>query len=83
MMSQRLLKCRVSGGMFSNERVIIVRRKGNGSVEFFVPQESVQGEGEDGRVRVEVLVRPDSTWAVLPTTYRDSIPVDDEELVPS
>lgn len=77
------LRCSVSEGMFSNERVIIVRRKGNGSVEFFVPQESVQGKGDNGRVQVEIFERPDSKWAVLPTPYRDSIPVDEAELVPS
>ena len=82
-MAQSWLKCRVSNGMFSNERMIIVHRKGNGSVEFFVPQESVEGEGEDARVQVEVLDRKDSKWAVLPTPYRDSIPINEEELVPS
>lgn len=77
------LKCHVSKGMFSNERAIVVRRKGNGTLEFFVPQVAVRGEGEGGRVEVSVIDRQGAKWAVLPTPYKESIPVDEEELVPA
>ena len=79
----RWLKCRVSKGMFSNERTISVRRKGNGIQEFFVPQSAVDTEGDAGRVKVLVIERLDVKWAVLPTPYRESIPVDEDDVIPA
>ena len=76
---ERWLQCRVSDGMFSDERAIIVRRRGNGTVGFFVPMQFTRG---DSRVRVKVFQRGDCTWAELPTPYHDSIPVEENELDP-
>ena len=75
------LKCRVSGGMFSDERTVIIRRRGNGSIEFFVTDSYVHGSGNEGSVDVVIFSRDDGKWVELPTPYRDSIPVDDAQLV--
>ena len=77
------LKCHVLKGMFSDERTIIVRRKPNGTVEFFVPQSAVRGEGDAGRVEVTIIEREGAKWAVLPTPYKESIPVEEDELIPA
>lgn len=77
------LKCRVFKGMFSNERTIVVRVKGNHPSEFIVPDHAVQQHNHESRVRVKVLNRSDATWVVLPTTDHESVPVEDTELVPS
>lgn len=79
----RWLRCHVGDGMFRNERAIIVRFRGNGSFEAFVPVEVVEGEGEQGRVAVDVFTREDGRWAVLPTPYRKTLPIDEEQLVPT
>ena len=80
---EQWLRCRVFKGMFSNERTIVVRVKGNGSVEFIVPQSSVQENNDEGRVRVTVVNRADAKWAVIPTAYRESVPIEEAELVAS
>ncbi|MEE9598024.1 MAG: hypothetical protein V3V96_14720 [Acidiferrobacterales bacterium] len=73
----------MSEGMFSNERVIILQIKGSGSIEEFVPADDVQGEGHEGRVRVHVVDREDGPWAVLPTSYRKTVPVDEGQFAPA
>lgn len=75
------LKCRVVNGMFSDEFTVVIRRRGNGSVEFFVPNDQVKrGTGECGSVRVKVFRRHDGPWVELPTPYGDSVPVEEAEL---
>lgn len=75
----RWLRCRVTDGMFSNERTVVIRRRGNGTVAFFVPAQSTEG---GSRVRVRVFHRIDGAWAELPTPYHDSIPIEEKELDP-
>jgi hypothetical protein len=80
-MAQQWLKCRVSEGMFSNERVIVFRGKGNDSIEEFVPADMVEvREGQEGRVRVFIVTRDDGPWAILPTPYSKTVPIDKEQL---
>lgn len=78
---QRWLKCESAPGMFSDERTIIVRVKGIGSIEHFVPQALVQGNGADALVSVTVVRDHPGTWVELPTQYRRAIPVDEDQLV--
>lgn len=80
-MAQQWLKCNVSEGMFSNERVIAFNMRGNGSLEEFVPADKVEGQGKDGRVKVRVITRDDGQWAVLPTPYSETVPVELTQLV--
>jgi hypothetical protein len=76
------LNCQVLKGMFSDERTVVVRRKGNGTIEFIVSETFVNDtDPKGGKVQVTVIERGGTKWAVLPTSYSESIPVDDSELV--
>lgn len=75
------LKCRVVKGMFSDEFTVVVHRRGNGTVEFFVSSKDVKKQADEtGTVRVKVFQRQDGPWAELPTPYRDAVPVEEGEL---
>ena len=75
------LRCTVREGMFSDERIVIVSERGNGPVEFIVPESFVEGDGDNGSVQVRVYQAYGGQWAELPTPNRDAIPIDDEQLV--
>jgi hypothetical protein len=76
------LRCTIKEGMFSDEVVVEVRRKKGGSQTFVVDKTAVNVDAEGcGRVRASVVRRNDTTWAVLPTEYRETIPAMDEDLV--
>lgn len=79
-MGNAWLRCRVSGGMFSNERIVIVRRTNKGPDQFFVPDSTVREEtpGNGGMVQVRKVSDP---WVELPTNHKDLIPVHKEDLV--
>jgi len=62
--------------MFSDERVVEVRTRGNGVTAFFVDQSRVNES--KGEVEVQIVSREDGAWAILPTPNRDAIPVDEE-----
>ena len=67
------IECRVSPGMFSDERAVEV-----GGRSFFVDEKSVRNAQEDGRAEIEVLIvlREDGEkWAVLPTRFREAVPL--------
>ena len=78
----RWLKCCVVQGMFTNERIIIVHIRGNGSIEEFVPEDEVSGEGVDGRVKVRLFHQDERPWVVLPTPYGKTIPIEEDQLIP-
>lgn len=83
-MKQGWLKCRVLKGMFSDERAVVVRMKNGNTTSMFVPSSSVKGEVDhDGKVRVEVFEGDGAVWAVLPTEYRESVPINDDDVVPA
>lgn len=69
--------------MFSDERTVVVRTRGNGDIEHFVPSNKVEGEGDGGRVQVTVVDRVDGAWAELPTPYRRAVPVEQDQLIPA
>lgn len=76
------VRCSVFKGMFSDEAVIVVRRKGGGDREFIVPKMKVSGEfGGPGEVRANEFEHNSSKWVVLPTDYNDMLPVDDRDLI--
>lgn len=77
------LKCRVENGMFSDERAVIVHRRGNGSIEFFVPENYVKNIEGQGTVQVRVFRRDDGFWAELPTPFRDSVPIEEAQVIAS
>lgn len=72
------LLCRLDTGMFSDEAAVTYPAhavKWQKSV--FVPRTFVRTEGEhSGRVRVEVLVKDGTQYAVLPSSQRDIVKVD-------
>lgn len=83
-MTKQRLKCHVLNGMFSDERTIVMRHLNGEVFSMFVPASEVFGEiDQDGAVAVDVFQQEGTTWAVLPTEYRDSFAVNAEDVVPS
>jgi len=81
-MGRRWLKCRILKGMFSDERVVVVSRVDGMSTSAFVPSAAVRGSVDhEGQVEVDVFADRGATWAVLPTEYRETLPVDARDLV--
>lgn len=76
------LRCVAGAGMFSNERIIEVHVPVGWRTVYVVPADHVQGDGEEGKVRVTVLDRKDGKWATLPTVYKDTIPIEESDVVP-
>jgi hypothetical protein len=64
------IECRVSPGMFSDERAVEL-----GERSFFVDEGAVRNVGQDGRAEVEVQLveRGGEKWAVLPTSSRETV----------
>lgn len=82
-MTQQWLKCKVSKGLFSDERLITVEIKGNRSVDEFVPADQTRGGDRDGRVRVSIGTINGVLWAVLPAVYSESVPINPTQLMPA
>ena len=83
-MTKQRLKCRVLNGCFSDERTIVMRHLNGEELSMFVPASEVFGEiDHEGAVAVDVFEQEGTTWAVLPTEYRDSYAVNAEDVVPS
>ena len=65
------IECRVSRGMFSDERTVEL-----GGRLFFVDEKSIRNETEDASAEVEVVVleKPSGErWAVMPTNSRETV----------
>ncbi len=63
--------CRVSPGMFSDERAVEL-----GGRSFFVDENAIRNEQADGRAEVEVRIvvrEGGEKWAVLPTSSREAV----------
>ena len=78
----RWLRCvSVKHGLFSDERTVEVRERGNGEIGFIVSQDDV----DDGKsaVRVKVYTYEGGTWALLPTPQPETIPIEEAELLPA
>lgn len=81
-MTKQRLKCRVLNGMFSDERVIVFRRRSGEEYSAFVPASKVRGGlDSEGDVAVDVYQDNGVTWVVLPTEYSDNLPVNSEDVV--
>lgn len=81
-MATRWLKCRILKGMFSDERAVVVKRLDGKATSAFVPVNSVRGGiDQEGQVEVDVFADRGATWAVLPTEYRESFPVNAGDLI--
>ena len=79
---KKRLKCHVLKGMFSNERAVVVLLVNGKKSSAFVPASEVRGEVDrDGDVNVDVFRERGSVWAVLPTEYREAVPVNEHDLV--
>lgn len=79
-MDVKKLRCdSVRDGLFTNESVITVEELGNGKVEFTVPSDLVA----NSYVTVRVFERSGNPWAVIPSEYHESIPVDRRLLEPA
>ena len=83
-MQTRRLRCRITKGMFSDERVIEVRRYNGEVMSHFVPQSAVHGDiNTDGDIEVIVYQKNGATWAVIPTEYSEVVPIDTTDLIPT
>lgn len=81
-MSDQWLRCEVRKGMFSDERVVVIRTESGEEASFFVPRESVTGDlDQEGRVQVQMLKDNSRAWAVVPNESRTIIPVSESEFV--
>jgi len=80
---QMRLKCNIERGMFSDERVIVVRDAGGREADFFVPASFVDEKSRT--VRVSIVNGPTSghKLAVIPTSRRPTIEVRSSDLVES
>lgn len=78
------LKCHVLDGCFSDERVVVLRLWNGERYSEFVPAAEVTGDIDtDGELSVDVYRDNGTTWAVLPTEYRDMVAVNEADLVAS
>lgn len=81
MIEEKMLKCQILKGMFSNERVVSVKLSDGSSTSVFVPSDKVKGGiGTKGSVKVNVFNDEGLPWAVLPTEYKDIVPVNIEDV---
>ena len=81
-MAQHWLRCDVRKGMFSDEKVVVIRTQTGEAASFFVPSERVEGPiDQEGRVRVRVFKENSRAWAVVPNENQTVVPVDESQLV--
>jgi len=81
MLMQKWLQCNLDRGMFSDEMAVTYPSSGIARVSVFVPSTDVSGTpGGLGKVRVSVAHRGDTILAILPTSYRDSVAVSENDL---
>jgi len=77
------LRCKLGGGMFSDEVVVTYPAAGNEDLQssVFVPSSYVRGEsGHEGEVQVEVLFQNGKCYAVLPNAEQDLVSPEDGDL---
>ena len=79
--TDRWLTCRVDKGMFSDELAVTYPATGEVLVSVFVPADAVRGQqGGLGKVRVNIFRRGDTTFAILPTEYSESVAITEADL---
>lgn len=68
---ERWIRCGAYPGMFSNEAVVEIEGH-----YYYVERDAVRNVvGERGELRVTIILVDGREWAVLPTNYRDSVPL--------
>jgi hypothetical protein len=76
------LRCRLDMGMFSDEVAVTyppLTKEWQKSV--FVPRNCVRSESEhEGEVQVKVVVKDGTRFAVLPSSQRDMVQIEDADL---
>ena len=83
-MENRRLRCHITRGMFSDERVIEVRRYNGQTESHFVSQDAVRGAiNSDGEIDVVVYQKNGATGAVIPTEYSEVVAIDTKDLIPA
>jgi hypothetical protein len=76
------LRCRLDSGMFSDEvAVTYPATTDQWQKSVFVPSSCVRGAELKGEVKVEVLVKDGTRYAVLPSSQRDIVKVEGADLV--
>lgn len=80
-MVEHWLACEIRPGMFSDERLVIYRPPTGEPVHLLVPSRDVEGDEQQGRVRVQVFRRDNIPWAVIPSEYSESTPVNEADLI--
>jgi hypothetical protein len=77
------LRCRVDSGMFSDEVAVTYPASASSPRQksVFVPRSYIRGEKENqGEVMVSVVVRDGTRFAVLPSSDRDIVKPEDDDL---
>jgi len=67
-MSDVLIECEASPGVFSDEVVVQVAGR-----EFLVPKDRVAQSNGTSTVKAQLVSSADGDWVVLPTEYRDVV----------
>ena len=76
------LSCQLDKGMFSDEAAVTYPSVEDCRASVFVPIDEVQGEfGTRGKVRVSLVQHDGTTFAVLPTVYRDIVAINKSDVV--
>lgn len=79
----RWLVCRIDKGMFSDELAVTYPAEGEQQKSVFISNSAVQGQpGQTGKVRVTLVRRNGSLFAVLPSSNRDIVTVREADLAP-
>jgi hypothetical protein len=77
------LACKITKGMFSDERTVTVQTATGEAVSAFVPRQAVQGDHGDGRVKVRVANGTGRLLAVLPDEHQSVVDIDESQLAPA
>jgi hypothetical protein len=79
----RWLVCRIDKGMFSDELAVTYPAEGEKQTSVFVTNSAIQGQpGQTGKVRVTLVRRNGTLLAVLPSSNRDIVAVQEADLTP-
>jgi len=76
------LICKLDAGMFSDEVAVTYPASDRWQKSVFVPKKCVRGDqsSETGEVRVTVLIKDGKRYAVLPSSQRDIVKVEESDL---
>jgi hypothetical protein len=77
----RWLLCRIDKGMFSDELAVTYPAEGEKQKSVFVSNAVIQGQpGQTGKVRVTLVRRNGTLFAVLPSSNQDIVTVREADL---